>query len=103
MGLVEISKRVATVLTDKPKARDNDNMLCSLIWWQDLKDIGLNPIDMSAKELLMYYTDKRLTSSESICRARRRLQEEYPEYRGVVTRGKKKQLEEKVKAEIKRI
>lgn len=60
-----------------PSLRDNDNRLCSNIWAVELIEKGFN-----VSHFLVVYAAKKLTSAPSIKRARAKLQEEEPKYRG---------------------
>ena len=60
-----------------PKLRDDDNRLCANIWSEEL-----NNLEITAKDFLKLYASNKLTSAPSIKRARAKLQEEFPEYRG---------------------
>jgi len=60
-----------------PKLRDDDNRLCANIWSEEL-----NNLEITAKDFLRLYASNKLTSAPSIKRARAKLQEECPEYRG---------------------
>ena len=61
--------------------RDNDYRLCSNIWHEEFKTFDING-DLSAQDFLKIYSLGKLTSAPSIKRARAKLQEEKPEYRG---------------------
>ncbi len=63
-----------------PNLRDNDNRLCSNIWAEEIKEIKDIPDKISS--FLIAYAANKLTSAPSIKRARAKLQEEEPEYRG---------------------
>lgn len=60
-----------------PKLRDDDNRLCANIWSKEL-----NNLEITAKDFLRLYASNKLTSAPSIKRARAKLQEEFPKYRG---------------------
>ena len=60
-----------------PKLRDDDNRLCANIWSEEL-----NNLEITAKDFLRLYASNKLTSAPSIKRARAKLQEECPKYRG---------------------
>ena len=63
-----------------PYLRDNDNRLFANIWDSELEKYGI-PRDVR-KHFLTFIAQGRLTPAPSIKRARAKLQEEYPEYRG---------------------
>jgi len=60
-----------------PKLRDDDNRLCANIWSEEL-----NNLEITAKDFLKLYASNKSTSAPSIKRARAKLQEECPKYRG---------------------
>ena len=60
-----------------PSLKDNDNRLSANIWSEEL-----GGEDLTAKEFLALYAANKLTSAPSIKRARAKLQEEEPKYRG---------------------
>jgi len=65
-----------------PTLRDDDNRLCCNIWAKEMSDLGLGDIDVSYIKFLELYSANKLTSAPSIKRARAKLQEEEPKYRG---------------------
>jgi hypothetical protein len=64
-------------LNKYPSLRDDDNRLCANIWADELGDT-----DITAQDFLALYAANKLTSAPSIKRARAKLQEEEPKYRG---------------------
>ena len=70
-------------LTKHPDLRDDDNRLCANIWSRELSDqLGAGVNLATAINFLEMYAKGKLTSAPSIKRARAKLQEECPEYRG---------------------
>ena len=65
-----------------PTLRDDDNRLCANIWAEEMSDLGLGDINVPVIEFLRLYAENKLTSAPSIKRARAKLQEEEPKYRG---------------------
>ena len=66
-----------------PSLRDSDGRLCANIWAKELiKEKGLDLLEVNSLEFLRMYANNELTSAPSIKRARAKLQEECPEYRG---------------------
>ena len=62
--------------------RDNDNRLCANIWAEEIGKIeGMNK-ESKVADFLIAYAEGKLTSAPSIKRARAKLQEEEPKYRG---------------------
>jgi len=62
--------------------KDNDNRLCSNIWAEELTVLGYGDFDTPAVAFLKLYAHNKLTSAPSIKRARAKIQEEEPKYRG---------------------
>jgi len=62
--------------------KDNDNRLCANIWAEELTILGYGDIKTPAVEFLKLYALNKLTSAPSIKRARAKIQEEEPAYRG---------------------
>jgi hypothetical protein len=65
-----------------PTLRDDDNRLCCNIWAEEMSALGLGDIDVPYIKFLELYSANKLTSAPSIKRARAKLQEEEPKYRG---------------------
>ena len=78
-----------------PKLRDDDNRLCANIWSEEL-----NNLEITAKDFLKLYASNKLTSAPSIKRARAKLQEECPEYRGEKYNLRKGILQDKWKKDL---
>ena len=60
-----------------PSLRDDDNRLAANIWSEELIEKGFE-----VSQFLIVYACSKLTSAPSIKRARAKLQEEEPKYRG---------------------
>jgi len=60
-----------------PSLKDDDNRLSANIWSEEL-----GGADITAQDFLSLYAANKLTSAPSIKRARAKLQEEEPKYRG---------------------
>jgi len=73
--------------------KDNDNRLFANIWNQELKEFGI-PRDVR-KHFLVLIAQGKLTPAPSIKRARARLQQENPEYRGSKYKARKGVLKDK--------
>jgi len=74
---MKTKQKVKFWLDKYPSLKDNDNRLCANIWNDELKFLKLNN-----SEFLYAYAENKLTSAPSIKRARAKLQEEEPKYRG---------------------
>lgn len=77
-----IKKHVYLLITNHEKARNSDEWLESAIWADEVKRMQKSVRTMSAFDFLKLQIDGKLTSSSSIRRARRKLNEELPETRG---------------------
>ena len=69
-------------LKKHPSLRDDDNRLCSNIWAEEVTILGYGHIEAPIFEFLRLYSNNKLTSAPSIKRARAKLQEDCPEFRG---------------------
>ena len=76
---MKTKQKVIYWLTKHPHLRDDDNKLCCNIWNRELKEFFENA---SAKDFLRLYSLGKLTPAPSIKRARAKLQEENPNFRG---------------------
>jgi len=75
-------KKVEDILRKYPQAKDNDNILVALYWWEELEN---NPhqIDREKfKYFLQYFREGNVTMPETITRARRKLQNDKKTLRG---------------------
>jgi hypothetical protein len=97
-----IKKLVYDKLISHAPSRDNDVRLEANIWAKQLKDIGKDIMEMSAFEFIQMQISGNLTSSSSIRRARRKLNEQFPETRGN-SYGNRKQEEELVTQQIHKV
>ena len=74
--------KVKLFLEMYPSLKDNDNRLCSNIWATEIGEVeGINK-ESKVADFLVAYAEGKLTSAPSIKRARAKLQEEEPKYRG---------------------
>ena len=95
-----LEDKVRGVLLSHPESRDNDQLLVSIIWMNDVGGPD-NCKAMSAWELLKLNSRKKLSNIVSIWRCRQKLQELYPELRGDKWDDRQKHSK-KVKNEIKK-
>ena len=72
----QLKRKIRTLLETNLETRDNDNLLISLIWESELNHNNLATFFEDFK-------NGKHTSSESIRRARQKLQEQNEELRGV--------------------
>ena len=73
---------VFNLIEEKPSLRDNDNRLCTHIWFRELQAMGLDPYNIPTTEFLKLYAKNKITLAPSIKRARAKIQEETPSLRG---------------------
>lgn len=73
---------VTAQLRQAERYRDDDNLLVASIWWHELTKMGLNGYNLSTFDFMTLYQQQKLTSADTITRARRKIQEENPELRG---------------------
>ena len=76
-------KKVETIVTNilkqEPRARDNDEILCVLVWYNQ---IGHMIDQISIKDFFRKMADGKYYKAESIMRCRRKLQELHSDLRG---------------------
>lgn len=73
----KVSTKLSQILFEKVEYRDNDAALVCRVWWDELPDK-----DMSARRFLELYKLGCFTHADTITRARRKLQEDFPLLRG---------------------
>ena len=79
---MKTKEKVKLFLKMYPSLKDNDNRLCSNIWATEIGEVeGINK-ESKIYDFLIAYAEGKLTSAPSIKRARAKLQEEEPKYRG---------------------
>jgi hypothetical protein len=74
--------RITKHLTNNPRTRDNDNLLITLIWSNELNRLGVDPKEDSFAEAMKHLLSGKLTSPESIRRTRQFIQQSIPGLRG---------------------
>ena len=90
---------VRDILTNYPKARDNDSLLLAHVWVYQAGG-RVYAEDMTMWDFVMDFIEKRFAEVSGITRCRRKLQEHNPELRGKFWEERHK-LSESVKEEIK--
>jgi hypothetical protein len=88
MQMKNIKSKVEYLLRKTPHLRDSDNKLVATFWWHEM---GKEKTQlMTGYDFLDTMSRGKLTSSISIVRVRRKLQEQYPELQGesYIVRGK---------------
>ena len=89
MKINTVKKKAAEILTLKPETRDSDFYLMYWVWKDefhslDLTDVKLDFDKINIINLLSLLKDRKLSHPSGIMRARRKLQEEYPQLRGEI-------------------
>jgi hypothetical protein len=90
---------VKSALTDYPELRDSDAKLIAILWTVELSESGYALSNLPTQKFMQILADGKLTSSETITRVRRRLQEQYPELRGAKY-NQRQANQEKVKKDL---
>jgi len=75
-------EKVIELLTKYAVYKDDDLRLCAHFLFKELEDKKINPEEMSALEFLQRYAKGKFTDTGTITRARRLVQNEFPELRG---------------------
>lgn len=92
--LSNIYDTVKTLLIAKQDYRDSDNLLVVRMWYDELKLSHINAKDITAIQFMEMYRDEKLTSADTITRARRKVQEENISLRGKSYKERQKKQEE---------
>ena len=82
MNHIAIMPIVSNLLTNHQRLRDDDCKLIVNVWMKELRKTKDQLQKMSGLEVLELVSRGAVTKPESITRARRKLQEEYPHLRG---------------------
>lgn len=96
--LIKVQEQVQILLETYPKLRDNDVRLVASYYYNNISNIN----QISAIDFLQIMVNGNLPSPDTITRARRKLQEKYPELRGVNYVDRQK-LEKQVRENINKI
>lgn len=96
MKILKIADRIKYLLEINEKYRDDDNLLIAKIFWDSINQSET----MSAIQFLTLLRDGMLPHTESITRARRKVQEENIHLRGESYKYKKTIEQENVKEEL---
>lgn len=81
--IYNLTEKVEILLTKYPTFRDDDKLLVTKLWEIELKRINLNPKEVPVSMFLSLYQEGKLSNAELIARARRKVQELFPELRGI--------------------
>lgn len=80
-AIQKIKDVVHELLIQRPQTRDCDRKLMAYVWSKELG--GMYTLaNISGFDFLKYFADGKLSSPESIRRARQKIQEENPNLRG---------------------
>ena len=82
MNILKHKPVVLDLLKNQEHLRDDDNRLIANVWHKHIVDIGLDPVNITAYDLLDMFAKSELPNPQSIRRIRRKLQEEFKELRG---------------------
>ena len=100
-SLKDVKTKVQELLTKNANTRDSDNLLVATFYFYEMG--GKEQLSkISAYDFLKKMSTGELTRFESISRARRKIQEDYPELRGN-SYEKRKKSEEETRKNIKNI
>mgnify|MGYP003134960764 FL=1 len=91
---------VQELLKNKPSLKDDDNRLCTHIWYREIQSMGVDPHKQSAADFLRLYAKGKLTLAPSIKRVRAKLQEQYPEFRGEKYNLRKGKIQEQWRKDL---
>jgi hypothetical protein len=92
LKMKNIKSKVEYLLRKTPHLRDSDNKLVATFWWHEM---GKEKTElMTGFDFLDTLSRGKLSSSISIVRVRRKLQEQYPELRGETYIDREKEAEE---------
>lgn len=96
MDIITIKADVHGLLLKSERSRENDSVLMANIWGHQLKKLGMDASEMTARELLEMLSNDKLVNWESATRCRRKLQQASPSLR-----GKNYQLRQEQQEEVK--
>ena len=96
--ILKVQEQVKILLETYPKLRDNDVRLVASYYYNNISNIN----QMSAIDFLQIMVNGNLPSPDTITRARRKIQEKYPELRGV-NYVERQKLEKQVRENINKI
>jgi hypothetical protein len=83
-NLLDVADHVLALLIQDERTRDDDQLLCCMLWSRLLTQKGIDVRKFSAYEFLLLYYKDELPMADTITRARRKVQEE-----NMLVRGKK--------------
>tara|TARA_Y100001973_G_C5129230_1_gene296814 strand:- start:502 stop:819 length:318 start_codon:yes stop_codon:yes gene_type:complete len=98
MRIKNLEGRVRSALNNYPPCRDNDAMLTSILWTEEVGPDKLK--SMTAWEFLTLHSRNELINARSVRRCRQKLQEHNEDLRGEKWEARQRHSK-KVEAEIK--
>lgn len=78
-----VQQHVMQLLIKYAHLRDDQHKLTANIWAIELTRSGYTPHMISGFDFLKLYSEGKISSEETIARARRKVQEEHPHLRGI--------------------
>ncbi len=75
---------IKELLSEKIFLRDDDNRLCTHIWYKEIQLLGYDPFKLPTTDFLNLYAQNKITLAPTIKRLRAKIQEE-----NIFLRGKK--------------
>ena len=88
---IKMQDKIKHILLTKRHCRDNDVYLIYEIWAEELAKYNLNIKNMHLMPVLKMWAKKEISHPSAIMRARRKVQEEHKETRGIVWEERHKQ------------
>lgn len=102
--LITTYDRVYGYLKEAQKYRDDDKLLVARFWYDEMKAAGIK-MDAAVDPVyvIRMYVDGKMTNHDTITRARRKVQEEVPEFRGASYAKRQGKQQAEVKAEVRQL
>ena len=91
---IKMQDKIKHILLTKRHCRDNDVYLIYEIWAEELAKYNMNIKNMHLVPTLQMWSRKEISHPSAIMRARRKVQEEYPDTRGSVYEERHKQTKQ---------
>ena len=88
---IKMQDKIKHILLTKRHCRDNDVYLIYEIWAEELAKYNLNIKNMHLMPVLKMWAKKEISHPSAIMRARRKVQEEHKETRGIFWEERHKQ------------
>ena len=96
----KIKDKTFDILETFAECRDSDERLTAYYWFKEIKAKGINPEEVKLLDFLGFYSRRELTSSDTITRCRRKIQEENPSLRGEKYNLRKNKFQKRVKKDL---